>query len=166
MRKVLFCLLTALCITACECPYAEEKCSVCRNPIDECTCNYSYFSSSTLVGGWQMSGGYDKAYMSYCGFIPKYIAFSNEKEKLYGFKRCTVTYSVSNEPQWYEEDMYYNYVRKTLTFYRVLDNSGTLEKFVEFGFDNYLFPCLYLIDAGSKRYNITYEWRKVRVANQ
>ena len=163
MKKVLFYLFSLLCVIACDCPFGEEVCRTCRKPIEECTCGSDYFSSSTLVGGWQMSGGYDKAYMSYCGIIPKYIVFSNVKEKTYGFKKCTMTYSISNEPQWYEEDMYYSYVRKTLTFYRVLDSSGRLEKFIEFGYESYLFPCLYLMDAGSRRYNTTYEWKKVRV---
>ena len=155
--------MTIICLASCDCPFDEEICRTCREPIDECSCGGDYFSAGTLVGGWQMSGGYDKAYMSYCGIIPKYIVFSNVKEGNYGFKKCTMTYSVSNEPQWYEEDLYYNYVRKTLTFYRPISGTNSLEKFMEFGYDNFQFPCLYLTDAGSKRYQTTYEWRKTRV---
>lgn len=158
MRKVLFYLISLFLIAACDCPFEEEFCRKCREPIEECSCGDDYFSAGTLIGGWQMSGGYDKAYMSYCGIIPKYIIFSNVKENVHGYKKCTITYSVNNEPQWYEEDMYYDYVRKTLTFYRV----GTFDKIMQFGYENYLFPCLYLTDAGSKRYFTTYEWRKVR----
>ena len=127
--------------------------------------NYSggdYFSSGTLIGEWQMSNtlNTEKAYMNGCGIIPKGIVFSNVKEGNVGFKKCTMTYAIDNEPQWYQADLLYNYVRRELTFYYINDY-GKEEKLFAFTYMDFLFPTLTVQDSFG-----TYEWNKVRVTTQ
>lgn len=160
MKKILLLLLVVTCFISCnwECPFGEERCAYCHN--DPCICyNRSnkgdYFSASTLIGEWQMAGGMDDAYMKGCGIIPKDIVFLEGKMGEFGM--CTITYSIGRDPQWYVADLYYNYVRRELTFY--IDNGyGGLQKFVAFTFKDFLFPTLVVQDSFG-----TYEWRKVRV---
>jgi hypothetical protein len=162
-------LLVALCLLS-SCNWCEDtKCNRCGyvydNELVVCPrCGYSqhsgdYFSAGTLVGEWQMSNtvNTEKAYMNGCGIIPKGIVFSNVKGGNYGFKKCTMTYAIDNEPQWYEADLLYNYVRRELTFYYI-NEYGKEEKLFAFTYKDFLFPTLTVQDSFG-----TYEWRKIRV---
>ncbi len=162
MKKILVCLFLSLLLVSCNCPNCHEYPCI-------CDCEYAtrktysnggdYFSAATLVGEWQMSGFHDKEYMDGCGLIPKGIVFSKEivKDRYNeSFYRCTMTYSVGNNPQWYESDLGYNYVRRELTFYYI-GEYGQWEKFISFTFRNFLFPTLTIQDSFG-----TYEWNKVR----
>jgi len=153
-------LLAFLCLLcSCDCMFGREVCRKCKNDVDNCICYRSngssdYFSANTLIGEWQMSGGNDKAYMDGCGLIPKGIVFA---EPPYGsFGRCTMTYAIGQDPQWYQIDLAYNYVRRELTFYDT-DEYGELEKWFSFTYYGFLFPTLTVQDSFG-----TYEWRKVR----
>ena len=158
MRKIFITLSTlVLCLTSCDWDYCER----CGKLVDCCVCgNYTNvngantFSSDSFVGEWQMSGGYDSQYMNGCGIIPKDIVFAKQKKGEFG--KCVMTYAIGRDPQWYSTDMYYNYVRRELTFYTVND-LGKLEKFVSFTFRGFEFPSLYIQDSFG-----TYEWKKVR----
>lgn len=153
-----------------SCNWCEDtKCRRCgyvySNDLAVCPkCAYSphsgdYFSTSTLIGEWQMSNtlNTEKAYMNGCGVIPKGIVFSNVKCGNYGFKKCTMTYAVGNDPQWYQADLLYNYVRRELTFYYI-NGYGKEEKLFVFTYKDFLFPTLTIQDSFG-----TYEWQKVRV---
>ena len=146
--------------TKCRCGYVYD------NSYTFCPrCGYSrtsggdYFSQSTFIGEWQMSNtvNTEKAYMNGCGIIPKGIVFSDVKGGNFGFRKCTMTYAINNDPQWYQVDLLYNYVRKELTFYYINDY-GKEEKLFAFTYRNFLFPTLTLQDSFG-----TYEWNKVRV---
>ena len=161
MRKIIFYLLAVMFITACECPFETEICSNCRRPLSECRCypssygNSDYFSAATLVGEWQMVGYNDDAYMDGCGLIPKDIVFASQPVGEFG--RCTMTYAIGRDPQWYQVDLYYNFVRRELTFYYV-DEYGEMRKLFAFTYTNFLFPTLTMKDSFG-----TYDWNKVRV---
>lgn len=157
-KKILFLFFTIVCFLSCDCEWGRVYCKKCFNPINNCICynNYNgsssdYFSANTLVGEWQMSNvaNSDNSYMRECKIIPKNIKF--DKQPIGKFGKCTITYSIGKEPQWYESDYEYNYVRRELSFYR------NNEKVFVFTFNNFLFPTLTLKGA----YDV-YEWRKVR----
>ena len=159
MKKYILFLLVAICFTSCNCPYCHEWPCI-------CDCEYStkttygndYFSAATLVGEWQMSGYHDQEYMRGCGIIPKDIVFAAQPVGEFG--RCTMTYAIAKDPQWYQVDLYYNYVRRELTFYGV-NEFGELEKLFSFTYKQFLFPCLVMQDSFG-----TYEWKKVRVTTE
>lgn len=159
MKKILFYVFIIITLTSCTCPYCHEYPCI-------CDCEYKqsitkggssdYFSAATLVGEWQMVGYHDNEYMNGCGIIPKGIIFAKQEDGEFG--RCTMTYSVDKNPQWYQMDLEYNYVRRELTFYRI-NSVGKLEKFISFTYRGFLFPTLTIEDSFGR-----YEWNKVRVA--
>lgn len=158
MRKLLFCIFAIVILTSCECcPICGEYPCVCHG--DKCYNNGNsygdYFSASTLVGEWQMVGYHDSEYMNGCGIIPKDIIFGGIPTGNFG--RCTMTYMEGKNPQWYQMDLYYNYVRRELTFYGT-DELGNLKKLYSFTYRSFLFPTLTVEDSFGK-----YEWNKVRI---
>lgn len=156
MKKYILYLLIAICFTSCNCPYCHEFPCICDcEYATRVTTNSDYFSAATLVGEWQMSNYNDEAYMNGCGIIPKDIVFASQPIGEFG--RCTMTYMVGRDPQWYQVDLYYNYVRRELTFYGV-DEYGQLKKLFAFTYKEFLFPTLIVQDSFGK-----YEWRKVRI---
>lgn len=158
MKKILLFLFVIVTLTSCNCPYCHEFPCICdcEYVAKNYTTNSSdYFSAAILVGEWQMLDYHDEEYMNGCGLIPKDIIFA--EQPVGGLGRCTMTYSVGKNPQWYQIDLAYNYVRKELTFYR-LNDSGKWEKFISFTYRAFLFPTLRVEDSFG-----IYEWRKVRV---
>lgn len=162
MKRVLICLLVIITLSSCRyCPICKEYNCICGREYAyrEGNSSSDYFSAATLIGEWQMSGYHDQEYMNGCGIIPKGILFSNQTVTDNGrtkFYRCTMTYSVGRDPQWYQKDFGYNYVRRELTFYYI-DDYGKWEKFISFTYKNFLFPTLTIQDSFG-----TYEWNKVR----
>ena len=160
MKKCILFLLVVICFTSCNCPYCDHYPCICHCEYVEHKgySNYSssdYFSAAILIGEWQMVGNNDTQYMNGCGLIPKDIVFSEQAVGSLG--RCTMTCAIGNQPQWYEVDLAYNYVRRELTFYH-LNDIGKWEKFISFTYKNFLFPTVTVQDSFG-----TYEWRKVRV---
>lgn len=163
MKKVLISLIAMFVLTSCNCPICHDwPCTCKHNTVTSSGSSSSdYFSAATLIGQWQMSGYHDQEYMNGCGLIPKGIIFSSQTmsdRRGTKFSRCTMTYSVGRNPQWYEKDLWYNYVRRELTFYYI-DENNEWEKFISFTYKNFLFPTLTIQDSFG-----TYEWNKVRVS--
>lgn len=179
VKKVLYLLALICLLFSCDFDCFDTKCYHCGYVFDNSyvycpRCGYSrygngvcpsysnggdYFSEGTLIGEWQMSNtlGTETAYMNGCGIIPKDIVFSNVKMGNMGFKKCTMTYAIADDPQWYQANLFYNYVRRELTFYYINDY-GKEEKLFAFTYNDFLYPTLTLQDSFGK-----YEWRKVRV---
>ena len=161
MRKILFGLFTIVILASCEyCIVCGEYPCVCHNSkyVSGNNGSSDYFSASTLVGEWQMSGYHDEEYMNGCGIIPKSIVFGGIPVGSFG--RCTITYMKGRNPQWYQMDLHYNYVRRELTFYGT-NELGGLVKLFSFTYREFLFPTLTIEDSFGK-----YEWNKVRTTVQ
>ena len=100
MKKILLFLLVAISFASCNCPYCGEFPCICdcEYATTKTTYGSDYFSAATLVGEWQMSSYNDTEYMNGCGIIPKDIMFATQRSGEFG--RCTMTYSIGNDPQW------------------------------------------------------------------